>query len=84
MAWGAALLVDAVQIGLLPLTGTLSTWVNAPLDLAAMGLLWALTGWHWAYLPSLLVELIPFVEVVPSWTVAVWLGTRSTPDGRPR
>ena len=75
-AWILALAVDALQVGLLPVTGTLSTWLNAPLDLATMAVLWRLLGWHWAFLPSVAVELLPYVEVVPSWTLAVWLATR--------
>ncbi len=83
LAWAIALGVDALQLGLIPITGSLSTWLNAPLDLAAMAILWTLTGWHLAYLPSLALELLPWVEVVPSWTAAVWLATRTRPKAEP-
>lgn len=83
LAWAIALGVDALQLGLIPITGSLSTWLNAPLDLATMAILWTLTGWHLAYLPSLALELLPWVEVVPSWTLAVWMATRGNAEDRP-
>ena len=76
LAWAVALGVDALQVGLIPVTASLSTWINAPLDLATMAVLWMLTGWHLAYLPTLALELLPWVEAVPSWTLAVWMATR--------
>jgi hypothetical protein len=36
----------------------------------------ALVGWHWAFLPSFVAELVPGLDLVPTWTVAVWLATR--------
>src|SRR4029453_14403993 len=35
-----------------------------------------LLGWHWAFLPAFLTELVPFVDLVPTWTIAVFLATR--------
>ncbi|MDP2875357.1 MAG: hypothetical protein Q8O00_04175 [Holophaga sp.] len=75
-AWIIAIAVDALQLGLFPITGTLSTWVDNPLDLAAMSVVWYLVGWHWALLPTFVVELVPFVELVPTWTLALWLISR--------
>jgi hypothetical protein len=75
-AWILAIAVDALQLGLFPVTGTLSTWVDKPLDFAAMGILWYLVGWHWALLPTFVFELIPFVELAPTWTAALWLISR--------
>lgn len=75
-AWILAIAADALQFGLFPVTASLSTWLNAPLDIAVMGGLWYLVGWHWALLPTFVVELAPFVELAPTWTVAVWLITR--------
>ena len=74
-AWIIALAVDALQIGLFPLSGGLSTWIDKPLDLVAMVVMWRLLGWSWAFLPTFLVELLPFVELVPTWTAAVWIVT---------
>jgi len=30
-----------------------------------------LLGWHWEFLPSFLVKLVPGVDLVPFWTLAV-------------
>ncbi len=76
LAWILAIAVDALQIGLFPATGTLSTWLDKPLDLVAMGVLWYLVGWHWALLPTFVFELLPFVELTPTWTAALWLIAR--------
>jgi len=80
LAYAAALAVDGMQIGLGAATGGLSMLVDKGLDLVAAVLLWALLGWHWALLPSFLVELVPVVELAPTWTAAVWFITRG---GRP-
>lgn len=77
LAWMVAIVVDAVQIGLLPVTGTLSTWwVDTPLDLVAMAVLWRLLGWHWALAPSFLFEFLPIAELAPTWTLATWIIVR--------
>lgn len=75
-AWLVAILVDALQLGLFPITGTLSTWVGTPLDILAMFLLWRLLGWHWALAPTFLFEFLPFVELAPTWTLATWIIVR--------
>jgi hypothetical protein len=72
-----AVAADAVQIGILPLmlAGGLSP-ANAALDLAvAAFMIWRL-GWHVAFLPAFVAELLPFVDVFPTWTIAVWFATR--------
>jgi hypothetical protein len=35
-----------------------------------------LVGWHWAFLPSFVAELVPGLDIFPSWTAAVWFATR--------
>lgn len=76
LAWAIAIFVDALQLLFAAGTGGFATFVDKPLDLVAMVLLWSLLGWHWAFLPTFVVELVPFVELVPTWTLAVWLATR--------
>lgn len=83
VAWLVAILVDAIQVGLFPLTGSLSTWIGAPLDLIAMGILWALLGWHWALAPSFIFELLPIAELAPTWTLATWIASRRHRTGLP-
>jgi hypothetical protein len=41
------------------------------LDAAVAGILSWLVGWHWEFLPSFLTKLVPGVDLVPCWTIAV-------------
>jgi hypothetical protein len=41
------------------------------LDLCLAGVLTYLLGWHWEFLPSFLGKLVPGVDFVPLWTLAV-------------
>jgi hypothetical protein len=34
-----------------------------------------LLGWHWAFLPTFAAELIPGLDLVPTWTAAVFYVT---------
>jgi hypothetical protein len=66
-----------LQWGLLPLfsPGGVSPF-DAGLDLVVSVLLVRTCGWHWAFLPALVAELLPGVDLVPTWTAAVWIATR--------
>jgi hypothetical protein len=70
IARGLAVLVDLAQIGvgLTPL--------NDAIDVVTAIAMVALVGWHWAFLPTFVAELVPFVDLVPTWTLAVFLATR--------
>jgi hypothetical protein len=72
-----AVVADAVQIGLLPLFvgGALST-VNDVVDVVVALAMVALVGWHWAFLPAFLSEMVPVFDLVPTWTAAVFFATR--------
>jgi hypothetical protein len=72
IARGLALLVDLAQWALLPAA---LTPLNNAVDVATGLALVALVGWHWAFLPTFLAELVPFVELVPSWTLATMIAT---------
>lgn len=41
------------------------------LDLCIGGVLTWLVGWHWEFAPSFLAKLMPGVDLVPLWTLAV-------------
>jgi hypothetical protein len=41
------------------------------LDVGVAAALVHLLGWHWEFLPSFLVKLVPGVDLVPFWTIAV-------------
>jgi hypothetical protein len=77
VAWMVAIAVDAAQIIGLPIFGEggLSP-ADAVLDVAAAAILTRLLGWHWAFLPTFAAELIPGVDLFPTWTAAVFFVTR--------
>ncbi|HEU4402341.1 MAG TPA: hypothetical protein VFT43_09565 [Candidatus Polarisedimenticolia bacterium] len=76
-----AVLADAVQLGLLPLfVEGAGSIVNDLLDVAVAGVMIALVGWHWVFLPAFLAELIPGFDLVPTWTAAVLFATRRRAD----
>src|SRR6266481_6324482 len=67
-----AMAADAVQIFGFPLfaEGALSP-ADDVLDIAVAAALVQLLGWHWEFLPAFLAELVPGVDLVPFWTIAV-------------
>ena len=67
-----AIIADALQIILLPLfvEGAESP-ADDILDLGVGAALVYLLGWHWEFLPSFLAKLLPGVDLVPFWTLAV-------------
>ncbi len=81
-ARAVAMLADLLQIAVFPAfsEGALSP-ANDALDLVVAAAVSALVGWHWAFLPSFLSELIPMWDLVPTWTAAVWYVTSGTPPG---
>ncbi len=46
------------------------------LDLLVAFLLVRWMGWHLAFLPAFVTELVPIANVVPSWTLAMLVVTR--------
>ena len=67
-----AIVADALQFVLLPLfvEGALSP-ADDLLDLGVGAMMVHLLGWHWEFLPSFLAKLVPGVDLVPFWTIAV-------------
>jgi len=67
-----AIVADIFQIVVYPLflAGAASP-VDDVLDLGLAGVLSFLLGWHWEFLPSFLGKLVPVVDFVPLWTLAV-------------
>jgi hypothetical protein len=78
VAWAIALAVDAIQLATAPaeLGGPPVWFIEGAVDLVAMAVLWAVVGFHWAFLPSFATKLLPFVDIAPTWTLAVFLATR--------
>jgi hypothetical protein len=67
-----AVIADALQIVVFPLfvLGAESP-ADDILDLGMGAVLTYLLGWHWEFLPSFLGKLVPGVDLVPLWTLAV-------------
>jgi len=67
-----AMAADALQIFVFPLFAE-GAWSPADdvLDIAVAAVLVHLLGWHWEFLPAFLAELVPGVDLVPFWTLAV-------------
>jgi hypothetical protein len=67
-----AIVADLIQLAVFPLVieGAESP-ADDILDLCVGGLLSWLLGWHWEFAPSFLAKLVPGVDMVPLWTLAV-------------
>jgi hypothetical protein len=65
-----AVVADILQIAVFPMLGAASP-PDDILDACVGGLLTLLLGWHWEFLPSFAAKLIPGVDLVPLWTLAV-------------
>ena len=67
-----AIVADLAQLAVLPLfVEGYASPADDLLDLAIGGILTFLLGWHWEFLPSFAAKLIPGVDMVPLWTLAV-------------
>lgn len=75
VAIAIAVIVDALQIGM-QATGPFQILLDWPLDLLTAALMIGLVGFHWAFLPTFLAEAVPWLDVVPTWTLAVVFATR--------
>lgn len=71
-AMGLALIADILQMAIFPLfiEGAASPAEDA-LDLGMAAVLTWLLGWHWEFLPSFAGKLLPGVDLVPMWSLAV-------------
>lgn len=70
-----AVIVDALQIGM-QVTGPFQIFLDWPLDLLTALVMLGLVGFHWAFLPTVFAEAVPWLDVVPTWTFAVIIATR--------
>ncbi len=79
-----AVVADLLQIVLVPtfFPAAISPAVNV-IDLVVAVVLLRTVGWHWAFLPTFIAELIPFVDLIPTWTAAVFLATRNQAPAAP-
>jgi hypothetical protein len=77
LAWLVAIAADVLQIIAFPLffEGAVSP-LDIGLDAVVAIILSRLLGWHWAFLPTFAAELIPGIDLFPTWTAAVFFVTR--------
>ena len=67
-----AIVADVAQFAVLPLfVEGYASPADDLLDVCIGGVLTFLLGWHWEFLPSFAAKLIPGVDMVPLWTLAV-------------
>ena len=84
-ALAIAILADALQIVFFPLfVEGAGSPLDDLLDIAVAWILIRLLGWHWAFLPSLVAKVLPGVDLVPTWTVAVLVATRGMSRQQPK
>jgi hypothetical protein len=71
-ALAVAILADLLQLVILPfvIEGAISP-ADDLIDIGVAGVLAALLGWHWEFLPSFAGKLVPGFDMVPLWTLAV-------------
>ena len=72
VAFLLAIVADALQLAVIPLfvEGAESPAADI-VDVAMTAAMFFLLGWHWEFLPSFAAKLIPGVDLVPLWTLAV-------------
>ena len=71
-ALALAIAADLLQIAVFPIfiEGAASP-ADDLLDLGMAGAMSFLLGWHWEFVPSFFAKLVPGVDFVPLWTMAV-------------
>jgi hypothetical protein len=71
-AMALAIAADALQLVVFPafVAGALSP-ADDILDLAVGAAMVRLLGWHWEFVPSFVAKLVPGVDLVPLWSMAV-------------
>ena len=70
LAFGVALAADALQLALLPL-GPIGLLPDEAIDVVAMAVTCWLLGFHVLLLPTFVLELVPVLGLLPTWTGCV-------------
>ena len=74
LARSLALAADFLQVIAFPIL-ELSP-LSDVLDFGVAIVMTVLLGWHWAFLPTLIAEFLPVIDLFPTWTFAVFYVTR--------
>src|SRR4051812_3815035 len=76
-ARGIALVADGIQWLLVPLfAGGAPEGADLVVDLVTAALLTWLCGFHLAFLPAVVAEALPVIDLFPTWTAATLFVTR--------
>jgi hypothetical protein len=71
-----AVAADALQLFFFPLFGEgFASPINDVLDMGVALALVRLIGFHWVFLPSIVAEAVPGLDLAPTWTAAVLFAT---------
>ena len=73
-AYGVAVAADVAQLALGPFGWAFADEI---IDVVAAGATWSLLGFHPLLLPTFVVELVPMVDMLPTWTGCVALVMRA-------
>jgi len=68
LAFGVALAADAIQVLLGPLGWT---FLDEVIDLFTMAATTILLGFHPLLLPTFIIEFVPVLDMLPTWTACV-------------
>ena len=78
VARAVAMVADGLQLVLLPFfVEGFASVLNDALDVVVGIVLVRLVGWNPVFLPTIVVELLPFGNLAPTWTIALFIATRS-------
>jgi hypothetical protein len=79
-----AIVADALQLVLFPFfVEGFSSVLNDVLDVVVCAALVRLIGWNPLLLPTFVVEMLPVGDLAPTWTIAVFVATRSRRSSPP-
>jgi hypothetical protein len=72
VALAVAIIADLLQMVVFPLVieGAASP-ADDLIDLGVAAIMSSLLGWHWEFAPSFLGKLVPGLDLIPLWTMAV-------------
>lgn len=79
-----AIIADGLQLVLFPFfVEGFASVLNDALDVVVGIILVRLVGWNPVFLPTIVVELLPFGNLAPTWTIALFIATRSRQTASP-
>ncbi len=69
-----AFFADLIQLVLFPVTAEgIFSPVSDFIDVVTAGIMVSLLGWHWSFMPSIMGEMVPGLNLCPFWTMAVFI-----------